>query len=254
MRKSIYHFMWVSGIFLLLIIILAMIMIYKIKYESSIYYKYLYFYNCNDKLCSTINEKEISDKSDIYSVYKYQKETPKFVELGNDYIEIVDNNNHILYDYVRGESITSNYKNYKFIDGNELLFVASNKENKYGIINNEGKIFIDFKYDFIKDSYNKNMIVSKLEEKYGIISLESKEMIIDYIYDDIFIYNDVIVLLKDNILKLTDTNKKVLSNDILYENIDNVNIELKDNLLNIKVSNDNEFSEYKFDIVNKKMT
>ena len=91
MKKINYHIIWIVGLFLLLVVILAMIMTYKIRYEDSIYYKYLYFYNCNNDICSTTNEKLIDDKSDIYSVYKYKDETPTFTKLQSDYIEIKDN-------------------------------------------------------------------------------------------------------------------------------------------------------------------
>ena len=92
MRDNLYKIIWITGIFLTLFLILAMIMSYKIKYQYSIYYKYLYFYNCNDDVCATRNEKEIEDKSTIYSVYKFRKKTPTFKKLNNEYVKIYDNN------------------------------------------------------------------------------------------------------------------------------------------------------------------
>lgn len=254
MKKINYHIIWIVGLFLLLVVILAMVMTYKIRYEDSIYYKYLYFYNCNNDICSTTNEKLIDDKSDIYSVYKYKDETPTFTKLKSDYIEIKDNNKNVLYDYVRGENITVNYKDYKVINNENILFIASNEDNKYGIINKEGKVILDFSYDLIKESYNEKMIVTKLGEKYGIINLENQEVVLKYIYDDLYIFNDIFVTIKDNELNILDSSQKKYTNNIRVDNINNVALELKDNILNIKINNENEFSEYKFDLKTKKLT
>ena len=146
MKKINYHIIWIVGLFLLLVVILAMVMTYKIRYEDSIYYKYLYFYNCNNDICSTTNEKLIDDKSDIYSVYKYKDETPTFTKLQSDYIEIKDNNKNVLYDYVRGENITVNYKDYKVINNENILFIASNEDNKY-----HKEIWIETMENYLKD-------------------------------------------------------------------------------------------------------
>ncbi len=253
MRKINYHVIWVVGLFLLLVVILAMVMTYKIRYEDSIYYKYLYFYDCNNDLCSSNSDKEIEDKSDIYSVYKYRDNTPTFIKLDNDYVEILDNGKNVLYDYVRGERITVNYKDYKVIDNENILFIASNEDGKCGIIDKEGKVLLDFSYDLIKESYNEDMIVTKLGEKYGIIRFDNLELVLKYEYDDIYIFDDVIVSIKDNVLNILNTNLEKFTNNISVSDVSKVSINLDGEILNIKIDNENDFSEYKFNIKTKKM-
>ena len=98
------------------------------------------------------------------------------------------------------------------------------------------------------------MIVTKLGEKYGIINLENQEVVLKYIYDDLYIFNDIFVTIKDNELNILDSSQKKYTNNIRVDNINNVALELKDNILNIKINNENEFSEYKFDLKTKKLT
>jgi len=253
MKKINYKTVWVTGIFLTLIVILLMIMTYKIKYEDAIYYKYLYFYNCDNNICSTTREDDIVDKSTIYSVYKYRKNTPTFTQLGNNYIQINDNQEVVLYEYVKGNTITRKYLSYDLIDIDNPLFIVKNKNDMYGIIDTTGEVRVDFAYHGIKKSYNNSTIVANYDSKYGIITLDGQTAILNFEYDDIYIFDDIIITIKDNVLNILDSNKKKLTDDIQILDKNNVGVVKEDSIINIKVNVDNGFSEYKFDITTKKL-
>ena len=48
-------YIWVTGIFVILLIILLLVIEYKVKYEDNTFYKYLYFYKCESSFCTTDN-------------------------------------------------------------------------------------------------------------------------------------------------------------------------------------------------------
>lgn len=248
-----YKYIWVGGIFLTLITILIMVMTYKIKYEDSIYYRYLYFYDCNSDLCSTTKHKKIKDKSKIFSVYKYIRKEPTIRKLNNKYVMVHDNDGYVLFDYIESKVISKKYKDYEVIENENVLFIASNNESKYGIINNEGNQMVGFNYEFIKNSYNKNMIVVKKDGKYGIISLSTQYQVFDNIYDDLYIFEDAIVSIKDNKLEIIDKDKKPFENRVIeVNNLDGINVSFENNVINIKINNNDNFDEYKFDVTVKR--
>ena len=252
MKKINYKTVWVVGIFLTLITILLMVMTYKIKYEDAIFYKYLYFYNCEDKLCTTLNEEEIVDKSTIQSVYKYREEKPSYIELGNGYIQINDNDEVVLYDYIKGKIITRKYLSYELLDTTKTYFIAKNKNDRYGIIDENAKSTVDFTYQEIKNSYNDNMIVAVYDDIYGIITLDNHTAVLNFEYQNLFIFDDIIVTIKDNKLSIMDTNKNKLDKDIDIVDINTTTVVREENIINIKVKTKDGFSQYKFDLNTKK--
>lgn len=252
MKYNIYKIIWISGIFLILIMVLLMVLTYKIKYQDSVYYKYLYFYNCNDDICATSNEKQINDRSLIYSVYKYQKKVPSFKKINDEYVKIYDNDMVVLYS-MYNRIISNNYKDYDIINNDDIKFIAQNENDLYGIIDAEGKKQTGFVYSKLL-TYNKELITGIYEGKYGVITLDGKKTVIDFEYDNIIIYDSFIVCIKDNKLDIIDSSKNsFISNKIDIDNNDNVVIEKKDNFIIIKENKNNEFSEYKFDVVEKKL-
>ena len=108
-----------------------MVMDYKINYEYlPISNKKLYFYNCDNELCTT----EVEDKNkEIYSVYDcWYEACPKYKSnVNDDHVLLEKNNIIILYNYKIGEEISRDYNSYLFID-NEHIIVE--KDKKYGII------------------------------------------------------------------------------------------------------------------------
>lgn len=60
------------------------------------------------------------------------------------------------------------------------------KNYKYGIVNNDLKMIIDCKYNILHSGYNHKYIEALLEDKWGIIDLE-ENVVLDFIYDDVHI-------------------------------------------------------------------
>lgn len=252
MKRNIYRIIWITGMFLTLILILLMVMTYKIRFENAVYYKYLYFYNCNDDICATTNQKEIEDKSTIYSVYKYQKKTPTFKKINDEYVKIYDNNKVVLYS-MYNRIITNNYKDYSLIANKNISFIAQNENGVFGIIDKTGKKQTGFIYSKFT-SYNDELIAGIYEDKYGIITLDGKKTFLDFEYDNIEIFGDFIITIKDNKLNIIDkTKKSLITKEIEITNINNVSIVKKEDIIIIKENKNNEFSEYKFDTKKKQL-
>ena len=250
MKEKIFKIIWVCGVYLLLLVILLMIMVYKIRYQDTINYRYLYFYNCNDDICATKNEKEIVDKSLIYSVYKYQKKDPTFVKLNDEYVKIYDNDKVVLYS-IHKRIITNNYKDYILINNDNPEFIAENENGIFGIIDNQGKKQTGFVYSKFT-TYNKELIAGIHDNKYGIITLDGKKTFLNFEYDNIIIYDDVIITVKDNTIDIIDNNKQsYITDKITIEDANNVKIEKVENKVIIKENKENEYNEYKFDVDNK---
>ena len=252
MRDNLYKIIWIVGMFLTLILILAMMMTYKIKYQDSIYYKYLYFYNCNDDICATTKEKQIEDKSIIYSVYKYRKKMPTFNKINNEYVKIYDNNDVVLYN-IHNKVLTKNYVDYSIINTNNTIFKAVTKDKLCGLINSNGKKITGLIYDDFK-TYNNEVIAAIYKGKYGSITLDGKKTYIEFEYDYIEIFDDIIITVKDNLLDIINTDKEsLLSDKIEVADVNNLSLNKDDNVINIKITNKDGFDEYKFDVVEKKL-
>lgn len=193
-------YIWVTGIFIILLIILLLVVEYKVKYEDNTFYKYLYFYKCESSFCTTDNIDEISDHSTLLSVYKYDYHgnVPTYEYVVEDYIIINDNDNYLYYNFVRG-SVLNDYDSYKNFD-NKYLIVK--EKIRYGLIDIDNNILLNLSYDYI-----------------------------DYI-------DEYIVTIKDNILNIKDINLENII-EFPIEMTYNSNIELNNdnNIITINIDN-----------------
>lgn len=178
-KNKIAKKIWITSIFLELIVILIMIIDYKINYQYLTKNK-LYFYECIDDLCVT----EIENKEHItYSIYNCEyEECPIYIKkLDDNHVLLRENNNHILYRYRTGEIISKDYDYYQILNSKYIIVT---KNNKKGIINYENDLIIETIYEEIGymqngylTGYNLNQIIVKQNEKYGIISYKNGEII-----------------------------------------------------------------------------
>ena len=166
-------YIWVTGIFIILLIILLLVVEYKVKYEDNTFYKYLYFYKCENSFCTTDNIDKISDHSTLLSVYKYDyhDNIPTYEYVIGNYIIINDNNDYLYYDYVMGE-ILNNYDTYKII--NDKYIVVTNND-KYGIIDIDNNISLELIYDYI--DYIDTYIITIENNKLNIIDTDLNNLI-----------------------------------------------------------------------------
>lgn len=179
---------WVTSLFLLLIVILLMIMDYKIHYEY-LTKKELYFYECSGNLCvSEIKE----DKKLMYSKYECQKKECPYLkkELDSNYIllEYQNEKNKILFNYRTAKVISQNYEDY-FLLNQKYIIVT--KEEKQGLIDSNGKIIVPPKYDQIGlkneeylTGYNFKEIIVKQDNAYGIIDCTTGNIVEEIKYSE----------------------------------------------------------------------
>ena len=187
-KINIAKIIWVSSIFLVLIVILLMVMDYKINYQYSKPSQKMYFYDCDNSLCTSTTK----DKNkQLYSSYDCWYSTcPEYKKIMyDDYALLKENNKqYILYNYKTGSTISSGYAEYEFIN-NEYIIVKKGK--KYGIIDLNDNITVSPSYDLIGyhekkilTGYNTNSIVAKKGKKYGIISYKDGKVIESFTYDE----------------------------------------------------------------------
>ena len=200
LKKVKLSYIWVTGVYIILIIILYLVVEYKIKYEDGIFFNYLYFYNCNDELCTTNNYDDIKNDGLVYSIYRYDYngEIPTYEKINNQYLILNDNKNYLYYDYIEGK-VVNDYQEYKNIN-NEYLIVKNNE--KYGIIDIDNNSKLDIDNDYI-EYIEGNIIVIK-ENKLDVLStnLESKlDSTLDVTYN-----KNINITLKNNIIEININN------------------------------------------------
>ena len=94
--NKIFRIIWIVGVYVLLLFILYIVIIYKVKWEYKD--KYMYFYNCDEKICTTTMEVK-----DYYSKLKCEEKCPEILEsLGNGEVKINYNNRIMIYNYEKG--------------------------------------------------------------------------------------------------------------------------------------------------------
>ncbi len=183
-KINIARIIWVSGIFLILIIILLLVMNYKINYQY-LTKNYIYFYECTDQLCVT----RVEDKEKLlFSTYDCgYEECPEYKKnISDDYAILEDENKYILYNYKKSKVVSDTYEDYEFIDTQHII---TKKGNLYGIIDTSGKEIIKPTYDEIGlhnneylSGYNMELIITKKNDKYGIISYKSGKIVEEFKY------------------------------------------------------------------------
>lgn len=82
--------------------------------------------------------------------------------------------------------IKPKYDYIKYSNNNHFIV---EKYHKYGIINTDNKIVIDFTYEEIRETYtDKNKFIAKMNGRYGIIDINGK-VIVPFLYDEIYFYS-----------------------------------------------------------------
>lgn len=177
---------WISAIFISLVIILIAVMNYKIYFQYQTKNK-IYFYDCNGTLCVT----EVEDDNHLlYSKYECgYDDCPIFKsEINDTYVILNNQTNNILFNYRTGDTVSSNYEDYKLLNNNYIIVT---KNQKQGIIDLNNKITVSLEYEqlgYIQDEYlmgyNINYIIAKKNNKYGIVSIKNGDIIEKFNHED----------------------------------------------------------------------
>lgn len=233
--SKLWKVIWIVGIYAILLVILYLVILYKVEWENKDLNTYLYVYDCNHNLCTST-----TIQKDYYSKILCKDKLCPYIDsiIGNNLILKRENTSWI-YNYISDEIINDTYNYYRYIGDN--MYVVSNDFDKYGIIDGEGNIVVDLKYNYI-DDYMDGIISYIKNNAYGIISLDGKYKI-DSIYEDVVLINDKIFAgRKDNIYQLhsyydinSDNSNKynyVYADSNVILTINNKKIDILDNNLN----------------------
>jgi len=183
--SKIWRIIWVIGIYAILVCMLYLVVLYKVKWEHKDLNTYLYFYNCNDKLCTSTSSIDY-----YYNRILCEDDMCPYIDTIIDQNIILKRENKSwIYNYVTNKVVNNDYSYYRYIGDNK--YVVGDESNQYGIIDIDGNVLVSVKYNFI-DDYKDNYISYKnLDGLYGIIKT-TDEYEIDSNYEDVVLINDKI--------------------------------------------------------------
>jgi len=207
-------------------------------------YKQINQYSCKDDSC-----------------YVYGSECTWYMNLEKGKILLSDGGEAILYDFEKG--VLGKYE-FGIENIGNYFIVQDTNSKKYGIVDIDGKIIKEFNSDGygkrLAKLQNRNtysteydLIIEKKKDKYGIVKISKDEVVIDYKFDDIRLFNDKYFKAKTGAnwyLYNISTKEKVLEEG--YKELFIVNneiiITLIDNYLYIKDYQGNNIIEDKIEV------
>ena len=183
---------------------------YEIRKDEDKNSNRLYYYY--DKL----NKKTSGSYNYITPIYYKNKNTPRYLLLNNNNnLELLDIKTHKVITLNKDISwlpeFSSEIYGYEVITNNEYEIVATNNQ-KYGLINSNGEILIDFIYDKII-TYKNSLFIAKLNDKYGIIDKNNKT-ILDFNYDTMSSSGNYIIVSNNDKLSILNSKYKVIADNI----------------------------------------
>lgn len=233
--SKIWKIIWIVGMYLILGLILYLVVVYKVEWEHKDLNTYLYLYDCSHSLCSTTD-----NRVDYYSKVLCENDKCPYIDtIMGDNLLLRNETTSWIYNYIQGEIVNDDYTDYRYIGNNR--FVVSDETKQYGVIDIEGNILVELKYNYI-DNYKNDFISYIKDNLYGIIDTKGIYNI-DPIYDDIVLINNKIFAgKKDNVYQLysySDINSEssnkydfVYSYDNIIFVISNKKIDILDTNLN----------------------
>lgn len=214
--SKLWRIIWVVGIYLILAVVLYLVILYKVKWEYKDLNTYLYFYDCNNLLCTTTNEMD-----NYYSKILCEEDVCPYIDtiIGNNTV-LRENNSSWIYNYIDGNIINNDYVNYNYIGNNN--YIVTDYNNNQGVIDIDGNILVTPKYKNI-NNYNKGYISFIENNLYGIDSVD-ETCKIEPIYEDVVLINDSMFAAKaDNIYQLYSYNNLNPINNNKYNFVNSYN-------------------------------
>ena len=193
--SKLWRVIWIVGIYALLILVLYLVVLYKVQWEDKDLNTYLYFYDCNNNLCTSIK------KQDNYYNKVMCKDgiCPDIADIVGSNIILKREGVSWIYNYASGEVVNDKYSNYRYIGHN--MFVVTDSNNKQGVIDISGNVLVAPKYEYIDDY--KNELVSYVMN--GLYGVDNNDEIysVNPQYQDLVLINDKIFAgMKDNLYHL----------------------------------------------------
>jgi hypothetical protein len=283
-----WKLVWILGVYIILGLILYLVIEYKVKWESLDTNKYLYFYDCDSKLCTSTTK-----VGEYYSRYTFKKNSPYIISYDEETAIISDNDKYLVYNYKDDKVIINNYDWYEYLSYNDKTYFMMKGNNKFGIIDNQGNVVVNNEYDNIV--IEGNMLKVSNDSLYGLLDNEFN-IYLDVEYQYVDVNGENIIIEKDNKYSLLSLNKDIVGSNYLYiiriddsnylvidtdnnidivnnkmesnlimiiegtldysniDNIDTLNIRCEDNIMLFDVLvNEREGLTYRYDLVNKKL-
>ena len=237
----------------------------KDKEEYDKKYQYLGKYDCEYDKCRVLSG------ASFYAPYSYSINNKHvFIYEYNGELSITNPNSKIVvYNFIDKQiENTYDYIYADYVDDNIVLVAKKNK--KFAIINNIGEEISSYYDDVLylerltlgqqrrlNYDYKNNFIgVYKDNNKYGILSFKNGQEITEAIYDNISIYQNNIVVTKDNLDYVANEsgniiskgyNKIISSNDLVILTVENNMLDIIDydgnSLINEEINFDNVIYE-----------
>lgn len=132
------------------------------------------------------------------------------------YLIVKENNKTFIYNFKKKKIVSNLYDDIEVKLDNNNYIVKNN--NLYGMINNEGLELVSTIYDeiLIDSEYDEKVKVKK-EDLYGILDINTGNVILEPIYDDINIdSSDKYSILEKDLWFIIDNNGNILSNGYSY--------------------------------------
>ena len=236
-QNNSWRIVWVVSIYAALITILYLVVVYKVKWEDADLSKYNYFYKCGSNMVCTTDQKV----TDYYSRVKCTNNVcPRILDVRGDILLIGDDNNNYLFDYRNSKVINDTYQKYKF-SSDSKAFIAVDNNGKYGVVNADKEIMVNFNYNKIVDyldeiilyeendllainDINNSILVApkykeiKLFTKDKFIYGENNSYVVAYIkdsmsvngsqYDYVYPYNNMLLVVKNSQLDILGSDMK----------------------------------------------
>lgn len=244
-------------------------------------------YHCRGNSCPNI-ESVLNMESEIITLL-YPDESRALFDAKNgniiseaykDYFIMINNDSQIIGYVVQtqddtfgimdkyGKVITDiNYEQIGYIDKTIFndyndSYITAIKDGKYGIINiTTGDIYIDFKYDELH--INGNAIINVKEGLLYPIDQNGNNLLNNG-YSYIFGYDNFYVTIKDKQLNILDSEENTLNldpitiyDDYVYNDsmtFGNISIYQSENIIYINLKNNEEYTEYQYNIDTKELT
>lgn len=288
-KNNLWRVIWIVGIYAVLVLILYLVIMYKVKWEDRDLHRYLYFYNCNDSLCTS----DVAQNK-YYSRVLCEDDVCPYISSINDNLVILNKKDKSwIYDYANEKVLNDKYSSYEYLKDD--YYIVKDNSNNVGLINDNDEIIIsldkygkiiDFKNNYLlyfKDgmyyvknitddteliaSENKLMLINdKLygyveDNNYYIASYDTKDKVNDTSYNYMFAYGDIILTVNNKKIDIMTTDLKstlIMRIDTYYDYTiekerDSLNIKVRDDILYFNVKNEDEkYTSYKYDLKNKK--
>lgn len=181
---------------------------------------FIYIYN-NNSILKVEDLSKVTDTKDVIGKYNCKYDDCDIFNTNiinpiydNKYILLKENNEIFIYNFTEEKVASEKYTNLVNRKNNYILV---EKDNKYGLIDIDGKKLIDTIYDEIDVNVYNNLTKVKSNNLYGIYDVKENKEIIKPKYENINISDVKYYSVKlDDKWYVIDSNDKLISNGYTY--------------------------------------